>query len=135
VVALQRVKERKGKEDKPAEKPRPKAAGGVRHKADYNGFAVVGPAVKEGQVEFEFTYGRNVEGIARFVVGDTEGDPLWVLLGGGQNCLRKITYGVVPFDRQFDRSGLVQQQQYPPGNKKPEDIRGSRSGLKSIIGT
>src|SRR5262249_37431977 len=54
VVTLRRVKEQKGKEGSPAEKPRPKAEGGVRPKADYNGFAVVGPTLKEGQVEFEF---------------------------------------------------------------------------------
>src|SRR5262249_15784455 len=109
VVTLKRVKEQKGKEDKPAEKPRPKAEGGVRHKAADNCCAVVGPTVKEGQVEFEFTYGRYVEGIERFVVEDSEGKPLWILLGAGQNGIRKITYGVVPFDRNFDQSGLVKQ--------------------------
>src|SRR5262245_21084466 len=94
VLTLKRVKKLKGEEEKPPEKPRPKKEEGVRPKADKNGFAIVGPTVKEGRVEFEFTYEKNVEGIARFVVKDSEGKPLWILLGGGQNGLRKISYAV-----------------------------------------
>ena len=136
VMTLKRVERLKGKDAKPAEKPRPKDVGGAPLKADRNGFAVVGATVREAQVEFELAYGRNVDGIVKFVVENGEGKSLWVVAASGQNGIRKITFGIVPLDPSY--SGT--QQQHPSGNQKPEDIRGKQIRIqvhyrcKSLLG-
>jgi uncharacterized protein (TIGR03067 family) len=114
VMTLTRVAQPKGK-DQPTEKPAPK-----QEAAPPKGFTVEATVKKNAQVEFELSYGRNVDGIVKFIVADEDGEVMWAVNGSGQNGIRTITYGVVPVDPKF----AGQQQQYPKGNKAPEDIRG-----------
>jgi RNA polymerase sigma-70 factor (ECF subfamily) len=117
VVTLRRVRPEKD-DRKPADPPAPQA--------DRNGFAVRGVAVKDGKVEFELAYGRNVTGIVRFVVEDGAGQRRWVVAGSGQNDIRRVTYGVVPFDRSF----AGRQQEFPRENAAPADVRGQTVRLQ-----
>jgi hypothetical protein len=67
--------------------------------------------------------------VQQFHVQDEEGRPLWIVSGSGQNGIRKITYGVPPFDRSY-LGGRPQQQGLPTGNKLPEDIIGKEIRIK-----
>jgi RNA polymerase sigma factor (sigma-70 family) len=111
----------------PSAKPTPKAAP-VKHPIGPGGFTLKEVKINDGQIDFEFDYGRRVQGISRFVVADSAGNRLWAINGSTQNGIRSITYGVPPADKtHFLR---VQQQEFPEKNQKPADIRGKEVRIK-----
>jgi RNA polymerase sigma factor (sigma-70 family) len=106
---------------KPGEKPAEPDEWGKRLKLEDWGLAVR-TRVIDGQVQFDVAYGRNVTGISAFIVEDEQGNPLWSVRASGQNNIKKITYGVVPVDRNY----AGRQQEVPADGTKPEDIRGKK---------
>src|SRR5205814_1853844 len=99
-----------------------KIASNPKTKPDLNGFAVGSVSVVGKQVDFELSYGSNVEGVEEFRIMDKEGNPLWSVAGSSQNNIHKITYGVPPFDKTY-LGGRPQQQRYPADGMVPEDIK------------